>query len=81
MAEHKGPSEDTFWRDIGVYSTLGLNLAATVGAGFYLGLKLDQHYDTTPRWILAGFLIGLVVGLYTMFALAGRLGCGKAKGT
>ena len=81
MAEQKGPNEDTFWRDVGLYSTLGLNLAATVGAGFYLGLKLDQHYHTAPRWILAGFFIGLGVGLYTMFALAGRFGGRKAKGT
>ena len=75
----EGPSrKDTFWRDVGLYSTLGLNLAAMVGAGFYLGLRLDQHYGTAPRWILAGFLTGLAIGLYTMFAMAARLG-GKTK--
>jgi len=74
MAAKSGSPKDTFWKDVGTYSTLGLNMALTVAAGFYIGLKLDQRYHTAPRWILAGFLIGLGVGLYTLFALAARFG-------
>ena len=74
MTEEKKPSRDNLWRDVGVYSTLGINLAFTVGAGFYLGLRLDQRYHTAPRWVLAGFLIGLGVGLYTLFTMAARFG-------
>ncbi|MGQ9779865.1 MAG: AtpZ/AtpI family protein [Bacillota bacterium] len=74
MAAQGPPRKDTFWRDVGLYSTLGLNLAAMVGAGFYIGWRLDRHYGTAPRWILAGFLIGLALGLYTMFSMAARLG-------
>ena len=72
-------AKDTFWRDFGTYSTLGIDLAAFVAGGFYLGLKLDQRFGTAPRWIMAGFLTGLGLGLYSMFALAARMGGGKAK--
>ncbi|MGE5550832.1 MAG: AtpZ/AtpI family protein [Bacteroidota bacterium] len=71
--------KESFWRDVGVYSTLGINMAFMVGGGFYLGWQLDQRYHTTPRWIMAGFITGLAVGLYTMFAVAARFG-GKAGG-
>ena len=74
MADNTGPPKDTFWKDLGTYGTLGINLAVTVGAGFYIGLKLDQRYDTAPRWILTGFFFGLCVGLYTLFALAAKFG-------
>lgn len=74
MGKNGGPPPDTFWKDVAIYSTLSINLALTVGGGFYLGYLLDRHYGTAPRWILAGFLTGLGIGLYTLFALAARFG-------
>ena len=79
MAAQGPPRKDSFWRDVGLYSTLGLNLAMMVGAGFYIGWRLDRYYGTTPRWILAGFLTGLGLGLYTMFTIAARVADKSSK--
>lgn len=73
MGEGAKPPKDTFWRDLGLYSTLGLNMGLTVVAGLVVGLRLDKQFGTGARWTLAGIFLGLGIGLYTMFAVAGRV--------
>lgn len=40
-------------------------VGAVLGLGF-LGWLLDRRFGTAPAWLLAGLLLGVVVGLYTL---------------
>jgi hypothetical protein len=50
------------------YSGIGFQLAATIGAGFFLGYELDKWQKTTTPYYTLGFsILFLVVGFYVMF--------------
>ncbi len=51
-------------RSIFAYSTMGIQLAATVVIFVVGGYKLDQHYDRAPVFITIGAFIGMGVGFY-----------------
>ena len=44
-------------------------VGAVLGLGF-IGWLLDRHFGTAPRWLLAGLLLGTVVGLYGLARVA-----------
>jgi F0F1-type ATP synthase assembly protein I len=49
-----------------VYSTIGLQLALTILVFIYIGHKLDQHYRTSPWFVVAGTAIGMGAGFYNL---------------
>ena len=50
------------------YSGIGFQLAATIGAGFFIGYELDKwQKTTTPYYTLGCALVFMVVGFYVMF--------------
>ena len=51
-------------RSLFAYSTMGIQLAATVTIFVIGGYKLDQHYERTPVFITIGAFLGMGIGFY-----------------
>jgi ATP synthase protein I len=62
------PPDDNPWRAAGLVSAIGVDLALTVGLGWWLGSKYDQQHGTS-HGSLIGLLVGLTVGILTIAAL------------
>jgi F0F1-type ATP synthase assembly protein I len=45
------------------YSSLGVELGATIALPTLLGLWIDRSFGTKPWFFLVGFLLGLAAGL------------------
>jgi len=50
------------WKGIGSYSTIGMELAASILLGLFGGRALDQHFDTGSTFALIGLALGLLAG-------------------
>lgn len=48
------------------YSTIGIQLAATVTLFVIGGYKLDEHYNRAPVFTTIGALLGMVAGFYNL---------------
>lgn len=59
---------------MGPYLTLGLQLAITVVACFFLGRWLDSLFDTAPWLMIIGLAIGVTGGFISFFRTAIDLG-------
>jgi len=46
------------------YSTIGLELAATVTLFILGGNKLDEHFNRTPVFTIIGAFLGMAIGFY-----------------
>lgn len=61
------------YRLLGVMSTVGIALVASTFIGFYIGLKLDEYFGTSP-WLTVVFLIlGIAAGFRNLFMTAKRI--------
>lgn len=69
-----GGSAKRWGTEFGPFLTLGLQLAASVVACFFLGRWLDSKFDTSPWLMLAGLLIGAVGGFMSFLRTAIDLG-------
>lgn len=58
----------------GPFLTLGLQLAITVVAFFFLGRWLDAWLDTAPWGMLGGLAIGITGGMVSFFRTVIALG-------
>ena len=61
-------------REFGPFLTLGLQLAITVVAFFFLGQWLDREWETSPWLMLTGLAIGILGGLIRFFKTAMEIG-------
>jgi ATP synthase protein I len=59
----KGASN--FNKDIGPYLGLGLQLAVTVTAMVFLGIWLDEQFETKPILTIVLAFFGVFAGMYT----------------
>ncbi len=59
----KGASN--FYKDVGPYIGLGLQLAVTVTAMVFLGIWLDNKFETQPILTVVLSFFGVFAGLYT----------------
>ena len=59
----KGASN--FYKDVGPYIGLGLQLAVTVTAMIFLGIWLDDQFETQPILTIIFAFFGVFAGLYT----------------
>ena len=59
----KGASK--FYKEIGPYIGLGLQLAITVTVLVFLGLWLDGVFETTPILTVVFSFLGVFAGMYT----------------
>lgn len=53
------------YKDVGPYIGLGLQLAVTVTAMVFLGIWLDEKFDTTPLLTIICAFFGVFAGMYT----------------
>ncbi|ATY86247.1 hypothetical protein CVV65_16010 [Kyrpidia spormannii] len=59
----RGSEERRSWRAFALVSGIGVELAAAVLAGVYLGRWLDRLWGTSPWMLLVGVLLGLAAGI------------------
>jgi F0F1-type ATP synthase assembly protein I len=59
----KGASN--FYRDAGPYIGLGLQLAVTVTVMVFIGIWLDDQFETKPILTIVFAFLGVFVGMYT----------------
>ncbi len=62
LNKFKGGSE--FYKEIGPYLGLGLQLAITVVASVFLGIWLDSNFDTNPILTIVFSCLGVFTALY-----------------
>jgi F0F1-type ATP synthase assembly protein I len=48
------------------YSSIGLQLAGTILVFVYGGHRLDEHYSTSPGFLVVGAVLGLSIGFYSL---------------
>jgi F0F1-type ATP synthase assembly protein I len=51
---------------------LGVTFVVAIGGGAWLGYWADQHWGTAPWLLLAGAILGIVVGFYHFFSVVLR---------
>ena len=66
-------SNKEFWRILGLYGFLSLNLGLTIAGGYFLGNFLEKYYRLQNA-ALIGVLVCLFLGLYEMFRIAYKAG-------
>ena len=49
------------------YSTLGISWACTVVLFTWCGVALDRRLETTPLFLLAGLVLGIGGGFYSLY--------------
>jgi ATP synthase protein I len=49
---------------LGISSTIGTGLAASVFIGYYIGTFLDEKWGTEPLFLLIGILVGMGLGIW-----------------
>lgn len=56
-------------RDVGPYLGIGITLAVTVLGGVGIGHWLDGKLGTTPAFVLAGAVVGILAAGYHFYLL------------
>lgn len=60
---------------VGLVTYLGLLMVISIGIGYFLGSKVDDLLTTEPYFMIAGLLIGVAAGFYTVYkVIKGALG-------
>ena len=49
------------------YSHVGMQFALTIGVLFFAGFKADQHWGTSPIFMLLGLVSGFGIGFYHLY--------------
>jgi len=68
----KGASN--FYREIGPYLGLGLQLAVTVTVMAFIGIWLDNQFETKPILTVVFAFLGVFAGMYTFIKSALKAG-------
>jgi len=71
----KGASK--FYKEIGPYIGLGLQLAVTVTVMVFLGIWLDGQFETKPILTIVFAFFGVFAGMYTFIKSVLKAGNGK----
>jgi len=62
------------FRELGRYSTIGLEMAISVVVGIAIGWWLDRLFNTKPWLSLIFLLFGLIAGFRSLFRLMKNVG-------
>jgi ATP synthase protein I len=54
-----------FYKDVGPYVGLGLQLAVTVTVMVFIGIWLDGYFETKPILTVVFAFLGVFAGMYT----------------
>lgn len=73
MSSEKKDGDSRAWartlRDVGPYLGIGATLAVTVLGGVGIGYWLDGRLGTTPAFLLAGSVVGILTAGYHFYRL------------
>ena len=73
MSSENKDGESRAWartlRDVGPYLGIGVSLAVTVLLGVGVGYWLDGRLGTTPAFVLAGAVVGILAAGYHFYRL------------
>ena len=60
------------WREVGLYSGIGLAFAVFVFGGFFLGRWLDGFFGSTPWLAMSGAFLGFVAAVVELLMMLRR---------
>lgn len=63
------PKIDNPWRAVTLVTLIGVDMAVCVVAGVYLGKYIDGLLATKPWFMMLGLLLGLGVGVYSVYRI------------
>ncbi|WP_371372254.1 AtpZ/AtpI family protein [Sporomusa aerivorans] len=55
------------WSALSLAGTIGLNMAATVAVGLFLGRWTDNYFATSPWFTVSGIIAGMIAGLWSTY--------------
>jgi F0F1-type ATP synthase assembly protein I len=64
MSQQENQSENRKWKTIMKWSGLGVEFAGVIILFCFFGYKLDEKFQTSPWFLLAGFFLGFIGMLY-----------------
>ncbi len=73
----KNKGGNNFYKDVGPYVGLGLQLAVTVTLMVFLGIWLDGQFETKPILTIVFAFFGVFAGMYTFIKSALKAGNDK----
>jgi F0F1-type ATP synthase assembly protein I len=56
-------------RTLGYISSIGISMAAAIGIGGWLGLKLDEKFGTEPWLLCLGFTLGVAAAFRNLYRM------------
>lgn len=59
--------QDGMWSALSMAGTIGLNMAATVAVGLFLGRWADNYLNSFPWFTVSGIVLGMVAGLWSTY--------------
>ena len=68
---------NNFYKEVGPYVGLGLQLAVTVTVMVFVGIWLDGQFETKPILTVVFSFLGVLVGMYTFIKSALKAGNDK----
>ena len=66
-------------QQIGRYGAVGFEFVASVGAGFFIGRAIDNHFQTHGVALWIGFFLGVLSGFLLLVRTARQLESESAK--
>jgi ATP synthase protein I len=77
LEPEKIKNTNNFYKDVGPYVGLGLQLAVTVTVMVFIGIWLDDKFETKPILTVVCAFLGVFAGLYTFIKSVLKAGNGK----
>ena len=68
---------NNFYKEVGPYVGLGLQLAVTVTVMVFVGIWLDGHFETKPILTVVFAFLGVFAGMYTFIKSVVKAGNDK----
>ncbi|WP_371363160.1 hypothetical protein SRRS_41150 [Sporomusa rhizae] len=59
--------EDGVWSAFSLAGTIGLNMAATVAVGLFIGRFADNYLGSAPWFTIVGIVLGMLAGLWSTY--------------
>ncbi len=59
--------EDGVWSAFSIAGTIGLNMAATVAVGLFIGRFADNYLGSAPWLTIVGIVLGMLAGLWSTY--------------
>ncbi len=57
------------WRAFGLVGVIGIELAALLLIGIWVGMQIDQALQTSPLFLIVGMLLGFMIGIWSVVKL------------